>query len=185
MTLHDSLCADSLPIQALPFNVYLPKKIMILYKTREGKTVKVFLLKDIEKIGMAGEVVKVSDGFGSNYIIPRKLGVEVTPANEKSFANKKKVVEKRKEVISTKTSMLAERIKSIKLTLKRKLHDGDKLYGSISSGEIADLLAEQGVSVAKNQIEFDKAIKAKGSYEVTIKLSSSLQPKVTVVIIPE
>jgi large subunit ribosomal protein L9 len=146
---------------------------------------KVYLLKDVEKIGMAGEVVKVSDGFAANFLIPNKMGLEITPANEKSFANKKKVIEQRKEVISTKTSMLAERIKSIKLTLKRKLHDGDKLYGAIAASEIAELLGAEGVSVTKNQIEFDKPIKAKGSYEVTIKLSSKLQPKITVVIAPE
>lgn len=146
---------------------------------------KVFLLKDVEKIGFAGEIIKVSDGFGFNYLIPRKLGVEVTAQNEKSFENRKKVVEERKEAIASKTSMLAEKIKSIKLTLKRKLHDGDKLYGSVSSAEIVDLLSAQGVSVAKNQIEFNKTIKAKGSYDVTVKLSSTLQPKVTVLVVPE
>ncbi len=146
---------------------------------------KVFLLKDVEKVGMAGEVIKVSDGFGQNYLLPNKLGLEVTAANEKSFAHHKKVVENRKEVIATKTSLLAEKIKSLKLTLKRKLHDGDKLYGSVNPSEIADLLAEQGVSVAKNQIEFNKTIKAKGTYEVTVKLSSSLQPKVMVTVVPE
>jgi large subunit ribosomal protein L9 len=147
--------------------------------------VKVFLLKDVEKIGMAGEVVNVSDGFAANYLVPRKLGIEVTATNQKSFEHQKKTVEHRKEVISTKTSMLAERIKSLKVVFKRKLHDGDKLYGSISAGEVADMLAEQGVSVVKNQIEFDKAIKAKGTYEVTVKLSSTLQPKITVVVVPE
>ncbi|HZW61536.1 MAG TPA: 50S ribosomal protein L9 [Candidatus Babeliales bacterium] len=146
---------------------------------------RVFLLKDVEKIGLAGEIIKVSDGFGSNFLIPHKLGVEVTPQNEKSFVHQKKVVEHRKEVIATKTSMLAEKIKSIKLVIKRKLHDGEKLYGSISPAEIVDLLAEQGISVAKNQVEFNKAIKTKGSHEVTIKLSSTLQPKVTVNVVAE
>ena len=146
---------------------------------------KVFLLKDVEKVGLAGEIIKVSDGYGLNFIIPSKLGVEVTAANEASFNKRKKVVERRHEVIASKTSMLAEKIKSLSLVLKRKLHDNNKLYGSVSTGEVADLLAEQGVSVAKNQIELGKAIKAKGSYEITIKLSSSLQPKVTLTIVPE
>lgn len=146
---------------------------------------RVFLLKDVEKIGMAGEIIKVSDGFGSNFLIPRKLAIEVTVTNEKSFSNQKKVVEQRKTVIATKTSMLAEKIKSLNLVLKRKLHDGEKLYGSISPAEIVDALAEQGVAVSKSQIEFGKTIKAKGSYDVTIKLSSSLQPKIKVTVVPE
>ena len=146
---------------------------------------KVFLLKDIESVGLEGEIVKVSDGYAANFIFPRKLGVEVTPANEASFAKRKKVVEHRQEVIASKTSMLAEKIRGIKLTVKRKLHDDDKLYGAISAGEIVDLLAEQGVSVAKNQVEFGKSIKTKGAHEITIKLSSSLQPKLTLTVVAE
>jgi|SRR5579871_1897177 len=146
---------------------------------------KVYLLKDVENVGMAGEVVKVSEGFGNNFILPRKLAIEVTAANEAYYNAKKKHVEKRNEVIASKTSMLAEKIKSLKLVLKRKLHDGEKLYGSVSPVEIVDLLAEHGVSVAKSQIEFGKAIKAKGSYEITIKLSSTLQPKVSLTIVAE
>jgi large subunit ribosomal protein L9 len=146
---------------------------------------KIYLLHNVEKVGLKGEVIKVSDGFGINYLIPRKLGVEVTAANEKSFQHLKKVVENRKEVVASKTSMLAEKIKSLELTLKRKLHDGDKLYGSINNAEIVDLLAEQGVSVQKNQIEMPKSIKRKGKHEIIVKLSSSLQPKVTLNIIPE
>lgn len=146
---------------------------------------KVFLLKDIERIGMAGEIVKVSDGFGLNYLIPHKLATEVTEKNESFFKVRTKTIEHRQEVITSKTSMLAEKIKALKLVLKRKMHDDGKLYGSISPAEIVDALAEKGVSAAKNQIEFGKAIKEKGSYEVTIKLSSKLQPKVVVVVLPE
>jgi large subunit ribosomal protein L9 len=146
---------------------------------------KVFLTKDIENVGLEGEIVKVSDGFAANFIFPRKLGIEVTPANEASFNKRKRVIEHRQAVIASKTSMLAEKIRGIKLTIKRKLHDNDKLYGSISANEIADLLSEHGVSVAKNQIEFGKSIKAKGTYEVTVKLSSTLQPKFSLIVTSE
>ncbi len=146
---------------------------------------KVFLLKDIEKIGMAGEFVKVSDGFAANFLFPRKLAVAVTPENEVSLKQRVKVVEKRKEVIESKTSMLAEKIKSLTVVLKRKIHDNDKLYGSVAPHEIVDALAEKGVSVSKNQIKFDKPIKSKGLHTVTIKLSSKLQPLLTVKVVPE
>lgn len=146
---------------------------------------KVYLFKDIEKVGLAGEIVKVSDGFARNSLFPRKLAEEVTPERESFFKGRERVVENRKEKVATATSILAERIKSIKLVIKRKLHDDGKLYGSVNPGEIADLLAANGVNVSKNQIEFDKSIKAKGSYEVTVKLSSRLQPKLTLNVVSE
>ncbi|MBS1986324.1 50S ribosomal protein L9 [Candidatus Dependentiae bacterium] len=152
-----------------------------------SKQVRVFLLKDVEKVGCAGEIVKVADGFAHNFLIARKLGLEVTEKNEKSFEKRIRVVEQRNEVIATQTSLRAERIKSIKLTLKRKTHDDGKLYGSVSSGEVVDLLAEKGESVGKSQIEFDggKLIKATGTYEVTVKLSSKLQPKIKLSVVAE
>jgi large subunit ribosomal protein L9 len=146
---------------------------------------KVYLLKDVEKVGIAGEILNVSDGFAMNFLIPKKLAVHLTPENSAMYEQKKKSVEQRKEVIATATSMLAEKIKSIDLTIRRKMHDGDKLYGSISPAEIADLLADKGVKVAKNQVLFDKSIKQKGSYEITIKLSSRLQPKLKLIVLPE
>jgi large subunit ribosomal protein L9 len=152
---------------------------------------KVFLVKDVEKIGMAGEIVKVSDGYAANFLFPRKLAVEVTPENEKGFANRLKVVEKRQEVIATKTSMLAERIKGLKITIKSKAHDLDpatstaRLYGAISAHEIVDALAAQGVAVSKSQIAFEKAIKTTGSHSVTLKLSNKLQPQFTVKVVAE
>lgn len=146
---------------------------------------KVYLLKNIERVGIAGEIIKVSDGYGANYLIPHKLAVAVTSENEGSFKQRAQSIDRRNEVISTQTSMLAEKIKSITVTLKRKMHDDGKLYGSVSQGEIADLLAEKGVSVSKSQVEIPKSIKEKGNYEVTIKLSSRLQPTITLKVIAE
>jgi len=144
---------------------------------------RVFLLKDVEKVGMAGEIVKVKDGFCVNYLIPRKLAVTITPANEAFYLSRTKKVEKRKEVIETKTSMLAEKIKSLQLKLKTKTHDDGKLYGSVSPADIVDLLAEKGIKVAKNQIEFGKSIKSTGTYKVTIKLSSKLKPALSLKVV--
>ena len=152
---------------------------------------KVFLLQDVEKIGMTGEIVKVSDGYAANFLFPRKLAVEVTPGNEKGFDRRKKVVEKRHEVVATKTSMLAERIKSMKITLKSKAHDFDaasstaRLYGAVSAHDIVDALAAQGVAVSKSQVEFDKAIKTTGTHTVTLRLSNKLQPQFMVKVVAE
>lgn len=146
---------------------------------------KVYLRKDVEKVGMAGEIVKVEDGFARNYLFPRELAVEVTSGNEQFYKQRAKKIEHRKEVVESKTSMLAENIKSLRLTLKRKMHDDGKLYGSVNEKEIAELLAEAGYSIDKSKIIIDKSIKVKGDYQITIKLTNSLQPKVLVSVVPE
>jgi large subunit ribosomal protein L9 len=146
---------------------------------------KIYLRKDIKGVGFAGEIVKVSEGYARNYIFPRDLGAEVTPQNEAFYLNKIKVVENRKEALATETSMLAEKIKSLKVSLKRKMHDDGKLYGAVAPADIADALKEQGVNVAKNQVIINKSIKTKGAHKVVIKLSSRLQPELTVSVQPE
>lgn len=146
---------------------------------------KVFLKKDVEKIGMAGEIIKVKEGFANNYLIPRGFGVAVTDENAHFFKKRERTIENRKEVLSTQTSMLAEKINSMELLLKKKMHDDGKLYGALSSSDIVEKMAEKGVAIAKNQVVFGKSIKSKGVYEVTIKLSSRLQPKIKVNVVSE
>ena len=146
---------------------------------------KVFLQKDVERIGMAGEMIKVNDGFARNFLIPKKLAVEVTAKNESFYKQKLKSVEHRKEVITTKTSMLAERIKDITITIKKKMHDDGKLYGAINATEVVEYFAKQGISIPKSQVNFGKSIKRKGKHNVVIKLTSRLKPSVKVSVISE
>lgn len=146
---------------------------------------KVYLLKNVERVGMAGEIIKVSDGYAQNYLIPHKMAIEINKGNEATFEQRQKQLENRKEVIATQTSMLAEKISAITVTIKRKVHDDGKLYGSISAGEIVDALAVKNISISKNQVELPKGIKTKGTYEVTIHLSSRLQPKIQLKVVPE
>ncbi len=146
---------------------------------------KVFLLQNIQNVGIAGEIVKVSDGFAKNFLLPKKMGIQITPSNEADFKKRLQTIEVRKEVVQTKTSGLAEKIKSLQIVLRRKLHDDGKLYGSISPQEIVDALAENGVSVSKNQIVVDKSIKSKGMHTVIVKLSTTLQPTLSIKIVAE
>lgn len=146
---------------------------------------KVYLKKDVEKVGMAGEIIKVKEGFAINYLIPHGLAMAVTDANANFFKKRERTIENRKEVLSSQTSMLAEKINSMDLILKKKMHDDGKLYGALSSTDIVEKLAEKGVSIGKNQVIFGKSIKSKGAYEVTIKLSSRLQPKIRVTVVSE
>jgi len=145
----------------------------------------VYLRKDVEKIGMAGEIITVGDGFARNFLIPKGLAVEITSSNREQYLSKIRKVENRKEVIASQTSMLAEKLNSISISLKRKMHDDGQLYGSINAAEIVQALAGQGVSINKSQVDFGKSIKSKGTYKVDVKLTSRIKSTITVNIIAE
>lgn len=141
---------------------------------------KVYLLKDITKVGLKGEVIKVKSGYAKNFLFPNKLAVEITKTNETFYATKALQVDKRKEIIESETSMLSEQIANTTIILKKKTHDDGKLYAAINSSDIVDALKDKSITISKSQVKFDKSIKAKGSYKVTIKLSSKLQPQLQV-----
>jgi large subunit ribosomal protein L9 len=143
----------------------------------------VYLLKDIEGVGMAGHVIKVSDGYASNYLVPKKLAVIVTDTNQKFYKEHQKKEQVHAQVLTSKVAMLAERIKTTHLIIKERTHDDGKLYGAVGADEIIGLLKEKDIVVNKKQIEFDKAIKSVGEHKVTIKLSSKLKPQCIVKVL--
>ena len=145
----------------------------------------VYLRKDVEKIGLAGEIIKVGDGFARNFLIPQGLAIEITSHNKSQYISKIRKVENRKEVIASQTSMFAEKLSTVDVILKRKMHDDGQLYGSINASEVVDALAEKGISITKSQVEFDKSIKSKGTFKVYIKLTTKLRPSITVTVISE
>jgi large subunit ribosomal protein L9 len=147
---------------------------------------RVYLLKDVPKIGFAGEIIKVSEGYARNFLFPKKFAVLLTEENESFYQTKLKTVVQRKEALASETSMRAEKINNKVITIKRKVHDKERLYNSINPQEIADALAlVENVKITKSQVEIPKAIKELGSYPVTIKLSSRLKPTITVKIVAE
>jgi large subunit ribosomal protein L9 len=145
----------------------------------------VFLRKDVEKVGMAGEIVKVGDGYARNFLFPKGLAIEITLQNKDQYVTKIRNIENRKEVIATQTSMFAENLNSVSCTLKRKMHDDGHLYGSINASEVVDALAEKGISINKSQVEFDKSIKSKGTFKVGIKLTTKIKSTITVTVVAE
>ncbi|MBU1008210.1 50S ribosomal protein L9 [Candidatus Dependentiae bacterium] len=138
---------------------------------------KVYMLQDVEKVGMAGTIIKVSDGYASNFLIPRKLAKKIG-VNEKEFFNKREVSAKLdSQAINSKAAMLAERIKNLHLVVKERVHDDGKLYGAVGADEIVELLKKKDVSINRKQVEFKKAIRSVGEHKVVIKLSSKLKPE--------
>lgn len=144
---------------------------------------KVYMLKDVENVGMSGQIVNVSDGYGQNFLLPRKLAMRVTEDNLAFFQEKQKAEKVSAEVIASKAGMLAERIKELRLVLKEKTHDDGKLYGSVNADKIVELLKEKEISINKKQIEFPKSIKEIGEHKVTVKLSSKLKPQLTLKVV--
>ncbi|HLC06906.1 MAG TPA: 50S ribosomal protein L9 [Candidatus Babeliales bacterium] len=145
----------------------------------------VYLRKDVEKIGLAGEIINVGDGFARNFLIPQGFAIEITSHNKSQYLSKIRKVDNRKEVIASQTSMFAEKLNTISITLKRKMHDDGQLYGAINASEVVDALANQGISITKSQVEFEKSIKSKGMFKVSIKLTTRLKSAITVTIIAE
>ncbi len=140
---------------------------------------KVYMLKDVLNVGMAGTMINVSDGYAKNFLFPRKLAVEVTDENAANFKVKIEAVKQKAEVINSKIAMLAEKIKTLHLAIKEKTHDDGKLYGSVGPDEIVELLKKNEIVVNRKQIEFEKSIKTVGDHKVTVKLSAKLKPQFT------
>lgn len=145
---------------------------------------KVFLRRDIENVGMQGDVVNVSDGFANNYLIPRKFAIRIDAHNEAAFNRRISYIKEHEKAVASKAAMTAERIASLEIKLSRKTHDESKLYGSVTQQEIAEALQERGVTVAKNQVRIEKSIKTTGQHTVTIKLSRELQPQLQITVVP-
>jgi len=143
----------------------------------------VFLLKDIVQVGLKNEIIKVSSGYAKNFLFPNKFAVEVTKANENTYKSKIKTVQDRAAVIETTSSLLGNQISQLTLKLKKTMHDGDKLYAAIKPNEVVDLLKDKNISISKSQVVFNKPIKSKGSYLVTVKLSSKIKPQFTLQIV--
>ncbi len=144
---------------------------------------KVVMLQDVENIGMVGQVLNVSDGYAANYLLPRKLAKQVTAKSEKFYAERSKKIEVAVQAVASKMGMLAERIKNLHLTLKKRQHDDGKLYGSVSADEVVDLLKGKDITINKKQVVFIKSIKNVGEHKVAIKLSAKIQPHATVKVV--
>ena len=139
----------------------------------------VILLKDVKGTGKAGEVVKVSDGYARNRLIPKGLAKEATEGNIRNLEKQKEIADEKRAEQKAAAQKQAEKINEITLTIRSKGGESGKLFGSITSKDIADALQEQeNIKVDKKKIFLDSPIKQTGSSEVTVKLF----PEVTAVL---
>lgn len=144
---------------------------------------KVILLEDVKSLGKKGEVVNVSDGYARNMILPKKLGVEATPKNLNDLklqkANDAKIAQEQLEAASA----FAKNLEDKKVTLKLKVGEGGKTFGSVSAKEIAEAAKEQlGLDIDKKKLQLPGAIRELGTTDVPVKLHPKVTGKLTVVV---
>ncbi len=130
----------------------------------------VILREDVEKLGHRGEVVKVAEGFGRNYLLPRGLAMAVSEANKALVAKERRAYEARMAKEKAECEGLAARLNGLRFVAPRKVGESDLLYGSVTSADVAEYLAGKGIEIDKRKIQLEEPIKRLGEYEVKIKL---------------
>ena len=146
---------------------------------------KVILREDIDGLGKSGELVTVKDGFGRNYLLPRKKAVLANEQNLRQLEHEKGVITARSAKLKGAAEELAKKVGSIKITIKRKVGDQDKLFGSVTVLDIAEALAAQGQQVDRRGLHLPEPIKTVGSHEVELRLHREVVAKIKVEVVPE
>ncbi|AJH02263.1 MULTISPECIES: 50S ribosomal protein L9 [Clostridium] len=146
---------------------------------------KVILLQDVKKIGKKGDIIEASDGYARNFLFPRKLAQEASDANMHILNNKKENERKQKLAELEAAQKLAEELKGKEIKIKAKTGESGKLFGAITSKDVAELIKEQyKIEIDKKKIVMD-TIKLAGGYEIDIKLYPEVSTKMKVIIVPQ
>ncbi len=146
---------------------------------------KVILTKDITTLGKSGEVKTVTDGYATNYLIPRQLAVPAAGGAFRAWQHDIASREEKRVRERADAEIAATRIASTTLTMGVKVGEGGKLYGSITNKDIADALARRGIDVDRHKIDLDEPLKTLGTYKVAIKVFAGMTPEVTIVVEPK
>ena len=146
---------------------------------------KVILTKDVTKLGKSGEVKNVADGYATNFLIPQKLAVPAAGGAYRAWQHDIASREEKRQREREEAEIASNRISSTTLTMGVKVGEGGKLYGSITSKDIADALARRGIEIDRHKIELDEPLKSLGTYKVAVKVYQGMTSEVTVVVEPK
>jgi len=135
---------------------------------------KVILREDVADLGETGQTVEVRDGYGRNYLIPRNLAIPATKANLRAIGEVDKQKTIREKKLRRTAEILRDRIEKVELSAEVLVGEEDKLYGSITSQDVVDLLAEQGITVDRRTVNIEEPIKALGVYTIPIKIEKDV-----------
>ncbi|GHO94567.1 50S ribosomal protein L9 [Reticulibacter mediterranei] len=147
---------------------------------------KVILLQDVEGLGKAGDLKDVANGYARNYLLPRRLAAGATPGLIANRSQRIAAEQRKLEKLAEQNKQLAERLAQITLTFKAKVGSQGRLYGSITSQDIASALRDaENVTVDRRTIELPEPIRTLGTFSVPVKVASQVEPKITVNIVDE
>jgi large subunit ribosomal protein L9 len=142
----------------------------------------VILKEDVPKLGQRGEVVKVAEGYGRNYLLPHKLAIEATKGNRAVIEQMKQSAARKSAVEKSGAEALAKQLEGASLTFHRKAGEKDHLFGSVTSSDIAEALELKGFSIDRRKIQLNEPLKSLGEFEVLIKLHRDVTSKVKVTV---
>ncbi|MGH9651126.1 MAG: 50S ribosomal protein L9 [Terriglobales bacterium] len=130
----------------------------------------VILKEDVPKLGSRGDVVKVAEGYGRNYLLPRKLALEATKANRAVIEQMKAAALRLSVRDKADAEALAQQMKELTLTFHRKVGEQEHLFGSVTSGDVAEALEAKGFTVDRRKVRLDEPIKSLGEFNVSVRL---------------
>ncbi len=142
----------------------------------------VILKEDVAKLGARGEVVKVADGYGRNYLLPKKLAIQATAGNKKVVEQMKAAAVRRFAREKADAEALAKQFEGVALTFTRRAGEHDQLFGSVTSADIAEALQKKGFTVERRRIWLETPLKTLGSFTVSLHLHKDVNAPIQVVI---
>lgn len=145
----------------------------------------VILKEDVEKLGHRGEVVKVAAGYGRNFLLPRKLAIEATPANRAVIEQMKASFVRRAAREKSEAEQLLAQLENVELSFARRAGENDQLFGSVTSADIAQALEAQGFQIDRRKVHLDEPLKALGEFHVPVRLHREVTAHLKVAVTKE
>ncbi|HEX9698815.1 MAG TPA: 50S ribosomal protein L9 [Acidobacteriota bacterium] len=146
---------------------------------------KLILRETVENLGEPGDLVDVARGFGRNYLLPKGLAVVATSANERLIETLKAQRVEREEAAKAAAEAFAESLSGVSVNVKRKVSEGDQLYGSVTAADVAAALAEEGFEIGKDQVRLEHAIKSLGVYAVPLHLPYGVETSIKLWVVKD
>jgi large subunit ribosomal protein L9 len=145
----------------------------------------VILREHVDHLGRRGEIVKVADGYARNFLLPRKLALLATEGNKKQVERERAKFDAKEAEDRQAAQRVADRIAGLELVISRRVGETDALYGSVTSGDVAEALAAKGFEIDRRKLQLDEAIKRIGDFDLPVKLHRDVTTTVKVKVVAE
>ncbi|HXF94795.1 MAG TPA: 50S ribosomal protein L9 [Gemmatimonadales bacterium] len=145
----------------------------------------IILREDVKDLGKAGDVVSVKDGYARNYLLPKGLAYPATEANKKKIAYEAERIARQRAAEREAAAQEADRLAGVRLTFAVKVGEEDKLYGSVTAGDIQRKLEERGIHVDKRRVDLPEPIRSLGEFKVGLKLHPDVRPEITILVVKD